>query len=989
MPRRPSANLNLFTIPPGVPFARSLAEGLMERYGADPAVLGQVTVLLPTRRAAKTLREEFLRLVDGRPMILPVMRPVGDVDEDEVLFFGSTVTAELDLPPAAPPLWRQLTLTRLVEDWQTRTRGDAMHPAQAAVLAQELGRLLDQVAIEGLDFSALNDLVKENFAAHWQETLDFLDIVTSAWPAILTEAGFMDGAERRTRLTHALTDLWAADPPAGPVIAAGSTGSLPATARLLAAVARLPEGAVVLPGLDTGLDGDSWDAIDASHPQYAMKELLTGPMGAKRDEVRLWRDADHTPALDVRRRLLREALRPAATTTVWPEIEIDARAALDGLARIDAPGPREEAGAIALLLRGALEVPDRTAALVTPDRSLARRVAGELERWGIEVDDSAGVPLDRTPPGAFLKLTADLVADNFVPLAILACLKHPLAAVSRHPAETRALVRQLERAVLRGPRPAPGVQGIRAALEEADGDGLSVFWSDVARAAEDFVTLTASSDVALRDLVEAHVRMVEVLAGTGEETGAARLWAGDAGETAARFIEELLDSAGGWTLAGEDYPALLATLMAGRPVRPRYGKHPRLQILGPLEARLLHADLIVLGGLNEGTWPPEAEADPWMSRPMRETFGLPPLEARVGLAAHDFVQATAAPDVVLTRAEKVDGTPTVPSRWLLRLEALLRQKIASPTPWLGWFEELDRAAAVEPDGPPRPAPPVAARPNRLSVTQIQTWMRDPYAIYARHILGLEPLDPIDADPGAAEKGTIIHEALDKFLGAHLEDMPPDALEKLVEAGREAFGPTLTRPAVRAFWWPRFLHVAEWFVVTERERRRTVRTLATEIKAEWPVDFAPSPFTLVAKADRIDRKGDGRIEIIDYKTGMIPTAPQIRAGFAPQLPLEALMAEAGAFGPVPAGEIGGLAFWRLHGGDPPAKITEIKDYEAAIELARDGFEKLLNAFSQAQTPYLSYPRPEAAGAGDYDHLARVREWSGVGAALAVPDEGDGA
>ncbi len=988
MARRLRRAPDLYTIPAGVSFARSLAHGLMERYGADPAELGRVTVLLPTRRAARTLREAFLRLLGGRPLILPAMRPVGDVDEDEFLFFAPAVTADLALPPAAPPLWRQLMLTRLVEDWQTRSRGEPMHPAQATVLARELGKLLDQVAIEGLDFSGLDDLVKENFAAHWQVTLDFLDIVGSAWPAILAEQGYMDGAERRTRLTDALVDLWADDPPADPVIAAGSTGSLPSTARLLATVARLPKGAVVLPGLDIDLDDESWNAIGPSHPQYSMKELLAGPMGAVREEVKAWRGEDRTEALDERRRLLREALRPAATTTAWPDIEIEREQALKGFARIDAPGPREEAGVVALLMREALETPERTAALITPDRTLARRVAGELRRWGIAVDDSAGVPLNQTPPGAFLKLAADMVAERFAPLALLACLKHPLAALGRNPAATRSLVRTLERAVLRGPRPAPGMDGIMAALgEHADAGEVKAFGAEIARASDAFSALTAGGNVALRELVEAHVRVAEVLAGGEDEAGAARLWAGEAGEAAALFVEELLEAAADWSLSGEDYPALFASLMAGRPVRPRYGKHPRLQILGPLEARLQHADLVILGGLNEGTWPPEAEADPWMSRPMRAAFGLPPLEARVGLAAHDFAQAAAAPEVVLTRAEKVDGTPTVPSRWLLRLEALLGHRIGGGTPYLDWFEALDKPLAVVPALAPRPTPPVAARPKRLSVTQIQTWMRDPYAIYARHILGLEPLDPIDADPGAAEKGTIIHEALDRFLTAHLTDLPPDALDKLIEAGREAFGATLTRPAVRAFWWPRFCHVAEWFVATEAERRQTIRTLATEIKAEWPVDFAPSDFTLVAKADRIDRLDDGRIEIIDYKTGMVPTGPQVRAGYAPQLPLEALMVEAGAFGPIPAAEVGRLAFWRLHGGDPPAEIAEIKDFEAAIELARAGFEKLLKAFAEARTPYLSYPRPEAAGAGDYDHLARVREWSGVGAAVATPDKGE--
>ena len=992
MARHLRTNPNLFTIPAGEPFADRLASGLMDRYGDDPAALGRVTVLLPTRRAARSLREAFLRQTGGRALILPVMRPIGDVDEDELLFFAPATLADMDLPPAAPPLWRQLMLTRLVETWRPRGVEQAMHPAHAAVLARELGRFLDQVAIEGVDMSRLEGLVTGELAVHWQDTLDFLDIVGTSWPDILKEEGYIDGAERRVRLLDALIGLWSENPPTDPVIAAGSTGSMPTTARLLAHVARLPEGAVVLPGLDLDLDRESWDAVDPSHPQYAMKTLLDGAMGAVREEVKPWsaaRSADE-PDRDrmERRRLLREALRPAATTSDWPEMQIDTGAALAGLRRIDAPGPREEAGVIALLMRETLEVPGRTAALITPDRTLARRVAGELKRWGIDVDDSGGVPMNNTPPGAFLRLVGDMAADGFAPLATLACLKHPLAGVGRGAGEARTLARRLERAVLRGPRPGPGAKSMMAAISAIEQDAmrtsLHAFWGEVTDALGGLDRLLGVDEVRLDQLVEAHVRAAEALASTSDESGAARLWQGEAGEAAARFIEELLESAGDWSLKGEDYPALFSTLMTGRPVRPQYGRHPRLQILGPLEARMQQADLVILGGLNEGVWPPETEADPWMSRPMRAEFGLPPLEARVGLSAHDFVQAASAPRVVLTRAQKVDGTPAVPSRWLLRIDALLRGVAPEAGSYVNWFEALDRPDRVRPAEPPRPAPPIEARPTRLSVTQVQNWMRDPYSIYARHILRLEPLDPIDADPGAAEKGNIIHEALDKFLAEYRDHLPDDALAVLTAVGRDAFGATLSRPAIRAFWWPRFLHVAEWFIATERERRRTIRTLATELKAEWPVTFGGDArsvdFTLVAKADRLDRHADGRIEVIDYKTGSVPPTKQIRAGYAPQLPLEALMIEAGAFKPIPASGVAALSFWRLHGGDPPAEIKAVKDHEEIIDLAAEGFEKLVTTFANPRTPYLASPRPEAAGYGDYDHLARVREWSGVGAAL---------
>jgi len=970
----------IFTIPAGASFVDALARGLMARYGTDPLSLARVRVLLPTRRAARTLREAFLRLSEGKALILPVMQPLGDVDEGELSFVGDGADA-LDIPPAIPALERTLLLSRLVRDWVRLTRGDdGDDPAQHFRLAAELGGFIDQVHTEGCDLKNLHELVPDEFAAHWQITIEFLGIVIDKWPGVLAERGTMDPAQRRDRLLRLLAERWAANPPATPVIAAGSTGSIPASADLIGVIAKLPHGAVVLPGFQRDMDDESWDALAPSHPQFGMKQLL-GRMAVDRAEVEPWPGAAGTPS--VRALLLNEAMRPAGTTAAWQDLTVDLKEAVSGLWRIDAPSPQEEAGAIAVILREALETPGRTAALVTPDRDLARRVAAALRRWDIAIDDSAGTPLPRTQAAAFLRLTADMALKDAAPVPLLAALKHPLAAGGLEPGQFRNRVRQMERAVLRGPRPAPGLDGLGRALATADPPAqpaLIEWWDGLAAIIGPFMALFGERDIPLPDLIRAHVQLAEALAATTDETGAARLWVEEAGEAAAAFLEEFIHTAEGTAVEARHYPALLDAAMQDGVVRPAYGRHPRLTILGPLEARLHHADVMILGGLNEGTWPPQASPDPWMSRPMKQRFGLPPPERRIGLSAHDFVQGAAAPLVYLTRAEKVGGAPTLPSRWLLRLDALVGQDNWPRPPHLAWHRQLDHVDRPAPLPPPSPTPPLSARPRKLSVTQIENWLRDPYALYARHILRLRVMDPLDADAGAADRGNFIHQALHHYLDAHPGAPPPDALARLLTFGEAAFGTVLEKPLVRAFWWPRFKQIAAWFLDRQRERLGLAVPAALEHSGELRLTGLTEDFTVTAKADRIDRLADGRLEIIDYKTGSVPKRERLLAGYAAQMPLEAVMAKVGAFPGLAAADVADLAWWTLKGD---ARFNEIKLASAILkdeptlgELAADaeaGLRRLITAFDDPAVPYVSHPNPQEVGFGDYDHLARVKEW----------------
>ena len=998
-PRKP----RVFTIPAGLPFVDVLAAGIFERVDGDPAALVRVTVLVPTRRARRSLAEAFLRQGDGRAMMLPRTVALGDLDEDEILFAGGFEAnggpeGALGVEPALSGLKRQLLLTRLV------IAGPGGHsPDQAAHLGLELARLVDQVHTERLTFDGLQGLVPDAFAEHWRQTLEFLHVLTEQWPAVLAAEGALDAAERRNRLFDAQTRAWTKNPPADPVIAAGSTGSIPATADLLAVIAGLPQGAVVLPGLDLEAAPEAWAALEAPHPQYGhpqfgMAQLLTR-LGVERGDVKPW-DAPGAPSgPSAPARLINAALTPAGFDA--PSLKAkDIKAAVAGITRIDSPGPREEAAVIALVMRRALEDKEKTAALVTPDRGLARRVAAELARWGIEVDDSAGLPLAQTPPGAFLRLTARMAADGLAPVALLAALKHPLAAGGMKAGAFRDRVRTLEVELLRGPRPAPGFKGLRLALKtkkklpKKTQTDLKALLDSLEAVIAPLAGLMAGKPVPFPDLLRAHVTMAEDLAAGDQTQGSERLWAGDAGEAAAGFVNDLLNAGDVLdSVTGADYPALLETLMAGISVRPRYGRHPRLHIWGLLEARMQQADVMILGGLNEATWPPEVKPSPWMSRPMLKDFGLPAPERRSGQTAHDFAQAFAAPRVVLTRATRVDGTPQVASPWLLRLDNLLERlgvktglkkgfepPFAAAEPWLAWAEALDRPAESRQITEPKPTPPVKNRPRKLSVTRIETWVRDPYAIYAREILRLRPLDPLDAEPGPMERGIIVHEALDRFQKAHPGDLPDDAERRLLEIGRGVFDENLAHPGVEAFWWPRFERLAAWYVDYERRRRQAgFSTQATEVLGRLTIKGAAGPFQLTARADRIDFRTDIGLAVIDYKTGAAPSKRQVESGFSPQLPLEAAIAAQGGFDGVDTGPVAQLVYLELPGGREPGreKILDLDVTEAA-DGAVAGLTKWVREFDDPKTPYLSSPRVMfLEHYGDYDHLARVKEWRGGG------------
>ncbi len=1011
------SDLHIHTIPSEASFLDALARGILDRYGDqdDPLAISDILVLLPTRRAVRALGDAFRRQAGGN-VILPSVRPIGDVDEDIFALADEPAisgTEPTEIPPAISSVRRTLLimdrfrrrflLSRLVKAWlDTSGGGDSV--VLATELAQSLSQLLDTLQTEDVSLERLPELVPDRFADHWRQSLEFLDILHTAWPQILKEQGAIDPGDRRNKLLLALHDSWERSPPDTPVIAAGSTGSIPATAALLKVIAHLPKGHVVLPGVDLDMPTEMWDRLEQGHPQDGMRRLLDG-LSADRAQITPWDDTVAARSLQTRTKLLNRSLNPWQATGQWQNLSTTIgaspshlAAALQDIHRIDAADPGEEAGVIALIMREALETPGKTAALVTPDRNLARRVASELRRWRIEVNDSAGRPLTTCAVFSYLRLVARVVETDGDAVALLSLLKHPMAAGNRPAAEFRRLGRLLERGVLRGPTVPGGLDGlVREAerrLESQDRKPTLRLLRALDAALAPLAELYVEENAPFTDLVRAHVQAAEQLAATDTEDGAARLWLGDDGEAAALFLNELMEH--GATLGDIDplhYLELFEVLGRGRAVRGARALHPAISIWGPLEARLQRADITVLGGLNEGTWPLEVTVDPWLNRPMRAELGLSAPEQRIGLSAHDFVQGASAPVVYLTRSEKVEGTPTVPSRWLLRLDTLLeglkaKDALHSDQHYVSLYRAMlatdmpEQAAHFTPASAPRPAPPLAARPRELSVTQVETLIRDPYAVYARHVLGLRPLDPVGADPGAAERGILIHDILNGFVEAYPDALPDDAEQRLLEIGRDYFDRAVEGPAVEAFWWPRFESFVYWFVPHERQWRADgAHPQLSEATGRLKFNSVGGSFVLTARADRLDKTAQGGLAVIDYKTGAAPSVKQVTAGLSPQLPLEAGIALDGGFQGLRPGHIDSLAYIRIAGGQMGGALTLIsKDVPDMVAASIAGVKQLIAAYDDPAMPYLPRLRPFRDDiAGPYDHLARVQEWqtSGLG------------
>lgn len=978
----------VYSIDQGRPFLGDLAAALSDAV-ADPLERADALIFIPTRRAAQALAEAFAE-VSGGPALLPDIRPIGDVDEEELLVDRIAAgEAVADTPPAVSRLERRLVLARFVAAAEKGFAGQENF-ASALAAADALGALLDSLYTEEVPAARLETLAPADCAEHWARALEFLKIVTARWPEYLEGAGRTDPAARRAALITAEAERLERLNPKTPVIIAGTTGSQPATARLMSVVARLDRGAVVLPGFDRALavDAAGWAAIDDGHPQAGLKAVLA-ELGVRPEDVRPFPGSG---APSPRARLLTLALRPAEATGDWLGLVRAAGLEDEGLARaraglslIEAEDEEGEAAAVAIMLRTAIATPEKRAMLVTPDRDLGRRVAAKMRRWGVEIDDSAGVPLASTSLGAYLRLVSQFLVAPANAADILALARAPLAGFGLEPAARDAAVDALDRA-LRGPQTAEDFDAWRGRLSAEGRHRAAAPVIDALARSRAHWPLEASAP--FPSLIDAHLFAAEYLAARAGRTGEEFLWRGPEGESAALLLSEMKDAgeAFGETPAS-DYPRLFDDMITGVPVRRWRDRHPRLQILGPLEARLQSADLVILSGLNEGTWPSEASVDPFLSRRMRRDAGLPSPERKIGLSAHDFAALAAAPEVALTRSRKSQGAPARPSRWIVRLKNILAgaralERVDRSARYRRWTEALDAPGVVTPALPPSPRPPAEARPRRLWVTEFETLLRDPYAVYARRVLDLRPLDDAGVKAGRRELGTLLHAAFEAFVNSGVapdDESAPARLRSAIDANaaRLGFG-----RSDRALWDARLSDAIDWFLAFDRERRDLGAPVVVEGEGQAALDEAAS-FVIRARADRIDLLADGRAAIFDYKSGTVPTLDQVKAQFSPQLPLTALIVEAGGFSDLGARRVAEIAYLKSLGRKGKGEDSRVDDADARalIDEARAGARGLVAHYDDPQTPYLSQPRPQFLKSyADFDRLARRREWASA--------EGDG-
>lgn len=964
----PTTSPRVFALPPGVDFPGALIDGLSRRSARlPPEALARVRLIVNTRRMARRLRDLF---DSGPARLLPRISLLSDLSADWGL---------AHLPPAAPPLRRRLELTRLIDRLLSLQPDLAPHTSIYG-LADSLADLMDEMQGEGVSPEAITALDVSDMSGHWARAQAFFAIARQ----FLEDGGAgADSQGHRRLVVEHLIGVWRQTPPEHPVILAGSTGSRGTTALLMAAIARLPHGAVILPGFDFELPEAVWSHMDDAlhsedHPQFRFRRLMQ-TLGIGPADIAPWTDIN--PPSRTRNRLISLALRPAPVTDAWmregPALN-NLSAATADVTLLEAQAPRAEALAIALRLRHAAETGQR-AALITPDRMLARQVTAALDRWNILPDDSAGQPLHATPPGRLLRHVAGLFGHRLTGEMLLSLLKHPLCHSGGDRGAHLLHSRDLEMHLRRHGPPFPDATSLAdfGAKQNPPPPDDWLRWLT-----DHFCAQIATADLPLADWVSRLRHLSEAIAaGSGAAADSGELWSRNAGQKALSVIAALeAEAEHGGHMSARHFADLLTALLAAEDVRDRDAPDGRIMIWGTLEARVQGADLVILGGLNEGSWPEAARPDPWLNRSLRDQAGLLLPERRIGLSAHDFQQAVAAPEVWLTRALRSDDAETVAARWLNRLTNLLdglpdrdgprvlADMRARGREWLDMARKLEEAPRRPPAPRPSPRPPVASRPRRLSVTEIKRLIRDPYAIYVRHVLRLTPLDPLVQAPDALRRGIVMHDILEALIRASLAD--PGALTRVtfMDLARRLLDTYVPWPTARRLWLARIARIAEQFLETEAARRARAQPIAFEARAE--IRLEPLNFTLTGRADRIDRDSDGALYLYDYKTGRPPTGPE-QVRFDKQLLIEAAIAERGGFHGLDPAPVAAAAFIGL-GGDvkevpapladePPAKIwSDLRLLIAAYLKPEQGFtaRRMLQKDSDK---------------GEYDHLARFGEW----------------
>ena len=978
-----------YTIPPGCAFASDLAKGVLAQADT-PEQLAQTLILVPTRRAQRALSAAFLSSSDGRAMLLPKIKAIGDLDDDSLP--DALLADGGHLPPAIPEMRRLCLIARQVQSFPIG--GQKPSEVQAFALARALISLFDQMQNADFDPQNLAALWPQELAAHWHDIAQFMTIMTQYWPAILEAEKAMDPVQRRHALLQKQLYIWQKAPPQTPVIVAGSTGTLPATQRLMQLVASLPQGQVIFPGLIPDIDEDDWQIIhqDKVHPFHPLSITLKA-LSLRLSDVKIWPASQMQSAASQKRQsFLTEVMRPASQTDKWRALgsqqdSFISADSFEGFQRLEAQDSHEEAEIIALLLRAQLETPKRTAILVTPDRQLAQMVRTQLRRFDIEIDDSAGESLALSKIGHYLILLARLVQSRNEITDLVTLAAHPFCSAGMERQKFRQDFDKINKRHLRGTLSVSTLEELITSLKEASPEQAGFLSDHLQAILAPLQKLSEASMISLAKAASCLGQVAEALASHSlsqdtEAEAVHALWSGPEGEGAANLLRELSSYGHDFEIRPSQLADSLLSLMSAVEVRKPYQRQSRIAILGAVESRMLSADLVILSGLNEGVWPPKPNQDLWMNQSMAAAIGLPHRQWRIALSAHDFLMAAAQKQVIITRARRQNDRPTLPSRWLTRMDAVMKaakiEDLIKPRlpDDIAAILAYQRQVTAQPIQPPEPKPPVANRPDKISATQFDRLIADPYGIYADKILGLRKLQPVNEAPGPLLKGNLFHAAFQHFIAAYPDGLLKPAMkDKLLEMAKPLFAPYMHHYEVAHFWWPQLESLAGWLMDYDNRLREKTAKSFVETKGEVVFQAGGRAITFMAKADRIVVSAEGEAHIIDYKTGSVPSKKSVKQGRSTQMLVEAALLEKGGFSQIGNAFAAHLEYWKLRGrGTPITEITDVSQKELDIEDVFEAMCQLALRFEDEDMAYWAEPDPRQKLAySDYRHLARIKEW----------------
>jgi ATP-dependent helicase/nuclease subunit B len=1055
--------MGFFQLPFGCPPLSLLAHRLVaQNLSSDQLTRAQIW--LPTERARRSLIHQLQKLnlpaVPDIRLIQPILNPLNDTAID-------STPSEETKPQAPPPLIAQLATANWLMNRDLELGGGAGHerswPA-ALCIAKQLLQLHHQLLGHDIDWHQ----VLEADPSAWSEQAmigqQLLQDWQDWWPGWLRQHGYTAAKAAQQDELATMQAAWQRTSP--PIIwMLGADGALPLDQQLMRLVAMQPQGAVLLPAMPdyTGAEVAQL-ATSPRHPHGQLMAFLQSVKGAPWPLPR-WLGADKADTIPPqlagtmpppgRQQLLQQWFSVPNRGGIEPHAaSLSADSITENFSVQPCHNQHQEAQLIALAMRRALDnssdIPNYKAALITPDRQLAKQVAAALKRWNIVVDDSAGQPLIQTPLGRLVALSLTVMQPQVEASAVLALLYHPLCSLGMPPATLRAIARTLD-AAWRGLPITPSYAGLIARWKlvgvlddeiwsnESDsndqGDNAAAKTAQNAAQIDQLLTMMQDwqqekprEHAMLADWLEWHRRWLDrcltrQAGDVGDDTPHLQTPQPNSSEAEQHqqhaIAEQQLNQI--WQqlteasphlglLSLQEYHHLLTEQLAMTAVRQPVGQHPHLAIWGVLEGRLQHADLMILGGLNEGVWPSPPPSNPWLPNVIRHAIGLPDEAGGAGSAAHDFIQNLQAPNLLLTFSHSRDGQPAAPCRWLIKLRAMLTKRVwqdsantggnslgQSLPDWetllptylpLQQLEALDIpspslvAAAAALSAVPAPNPDPALRPRQLSASQLQQLMTDPYSFYAATMLRLKPRPSFDdEDEVPRNLGNLLHHNLELFSLRHGTDWPQDAPQQLLNQLRETLRLLAENPLM-AYHWQRLTDAVNWLDRQERQHRNQTIPLVkvlVEKTGKATMTLNGHSIQLRARADRIDVDSTGGVTLLDYKTGSLPKPGMIQRGLALQLTLEAWLWDQGGFGKDLANtHLVDCQIWRLNGGEQGGadfsyNAKKINDLQGLIADFSAGAAELLHHLLLSPTPFYPDPWPDLPPRNDYAHLKRRAGW----------------